>query len=242
MSFKNNAAVRLLIVATIVLLMYLGGKYGMAGLGLEPRGVEMPNWTFADMPLELGVWRGERADDMDPNIVKASEAAPETVVNRVYRDDRGHVISMHTAMFASYHGGAYHTPMACYQASGWENLDETRESLEVTKDLTIPVSVSTWERKGEKLLVVYWYQLGEHMLFNRWDLGMKVRWSLRGRPKWPALIKVMMQIPVRDLEEAKSVMLTFAKQVAVWENQPSHRRWMLGVAAPASSSPTGVKE
>ena len=171
MSFMNNAAVRLLIVVAIVFLMYAGGEYGMAGLGLEPKGVDMPDWTFAAMPMEFGAWHGEPTEDMDPSIVKASEAKPETVVNRVYRDDRGHMISMHTAMFESYRGGAYPHAMACYKASGWENIDESREDLQVADDVTIPVSVSTWQRKGDKIVVVYWYQLGEHVLFDRWDLG-----------------------------------------------------------------------
>ena len=54
------------------------------------------------------------------------------------------------------------------------------------------------------MLVVYWYQLGEHVLFGRWDLGLKVRWALAGKPKWPALIKVMLQIPASEPEDRKS--------------------------------------
>ena len=118
---------------------------------------------------------------------------------------------MHTAMFADPRGGVYHTPINCYRASGWQDTSEIRENLEVSDELTVPVSVSTWEQKGERIMVVYWYQLGEHVLFDRWDLGMKVRWSLRGRPKWPALIKVMLQIAAPDPEAAKPVIMDFAK-------------------------------
>ena len=102
---------------------------------------------------------------------------------------------MYGAMFSNPRGGVYHTPINCYRSTGWQDTSETREDLEVSDDLTIPVSLSTWEQKGERVLVVYWYQIGEHVLFDRWDLGMKIRWSLRGRPKWPALIKVMLSIP-----------------------------------------------
>ena len=79
-------------------------------------------------------------------------------------------------------------------------------------------------------MVVYWYQLGEHVLFGRWDLGIKVRWSLAGKPTWPALIKVMLQIPVLEAEDAKTAILSFAEQVAKWENQAQHRngKGMLG--------------
>ena len=103
-------------------------------------------------------------------------------------------------------------------------MKETRENLPVSDGLTIPVSLTTWEREGERVMVVYWYQLGEHVLFGRWDLGWKVRWSLRGQPKWPALIKVMLQISAPEPEDAKTTILGFAEQVAKWENQPEHRK------------------
>ena len=58
--------------------------YGVAWLvkaGLEPPGVEMPDWTFNDMPLQLGQWHGQPTE-MDPKIAVATEAAPGTIVNR----------------------------------------------------------------------------------------------------------------------------------------------------------------
>ena len=62
------------------------------------------------MPLELGQWHG-RPTEMDPKIALATEAAPGTIVNRVYQDESGHSISMHTAMFADPRGGVFHTPI-----------------------------------------------------------------------------------------------------------------------------------
>ena len=43
--------------------------------------------------------------------------------------------------------------------------------MEVAEDLTIAVSLTTWEKEEEKILVVYWYQLGQHVLYGRFDLG-----------------------------------------------------------------------
>lgn len=91
-------------------------------------------------------------------------------------------------------------------------------------------------------MVVYWYQLGDHVLFDRWDLGMKIRWSLRGREKWPALIKVMLTIPAADPEAAKPVLLDFAKQLAAWENQPKHQLQTLGEADRSAPQQSGTKQ
>ena len=107
-------------------------------------------------------------------------------------------------MFANPRDGVYHTPINCYRASGWQ--DTERDAVRPGGLRLLDVSRQRVDvdpgRTGERLIVVYWYQLGEHVLFDRWDLGMKVRWALRGRPKWPALIKVMLQISAPDVNEA----------------------------------------
>jgi EpsI family protein len=234
----NSTAIRLLVVAAFIPATYFVALAVKAKL--KPPGVQMPDWTFNDLPLQLGEWRGQPTQ-MDAKITAATEAASGTTVSRVYQDAAGHVVLLYGAMFNDPAGGVYHTPINCYRANGWQDTNDVREPLEVSDDLTIPVDVSTWENpNGERLLVVYWYQLGEHVLFDRWDLGLKLRWSLRGRPKWPSLIKVMLQIAAPDPDEAKPVILDFARQVAAWENQPEHRRQMLGgagsSATPRSSS------
>jgi EpsI family protein len=198
--------------------------------------VDMPDWTFRELPMRIGDWHGEEAN-MDPKTILATGA--QTVVNRAYRDEAGHLVSIHTAMFNNPADGVIHSPMVCYRAAGWEKLGESKSSLQVSDKLAIPISISTWELQGKKVIVVYWYQLGNHVLFGRWDLGLKVRWSLAGKPKWPALIKVMLQIPVDEGKEPKSAILSLAKEVAKWENKDAHRnaKGMLGV--PKDSSDGG---
>jgi EpsI family protein len=227
----GNTAVRVYIVAALIpITWWCAGK--VSSSMDHPPGVDMPDWTFASMPRQLGEWQGQDAE-LDPATANATGAKLDTIVNRNYRDTMGHVISMHTAMFDNPKGGVYHSPLNCYAAHGWDKLSESSSNLQINDQLKIPVNVSYWKRKGEmkdQKIVVYWYQLGEHVIFGRWDLGIKVRWSLAGKPTWPALIKVMMEMSVADPEEAKTTILGFAEQVAKWENQPSHRngKGMLG--------------
>jgi EpsI family protein len=221
----NSTAVRVYIVAALIPLTYGGARLVRAAL--EPPGSVLPNWTFRELPLQIGKWRGESVK-LDPQIALATGA--QVIVDRAYRDDAGHVVSVHTAMFDDPANGVIHSPLVCYLAAGWEKLGESRSKLQISDNLTIPVNVSKWAHEGDKVLVVYWYQLGEHVLFGRWDLGVKVRWSLAGKPKWPALIKVMLQIPATEGEDPKSTVLSFAEEIAKWENQPKHRndKGMLG--------------
>jgi EpsI family protein len=233
----NSRHVRVYLVAAMIPLTLWSAK--RLNVSLKPPAVDMPKWTFAQMPKQLGEWQGEDELDMDPKIANATEAKVDTIVNRKYRDDKGHVVAMHTAMFDDPKGGVYHSPLTCYRSQGWEKLSETQRNLEINDELSIPVSVTVWQQKNEKKMVVYWYQLGKHVLFNRWDLGLKVRWSLAGKPTWPALIKVMLDIPMTtSQDDTESAVLNLAERVAKWENQPSRRngKGMLGIEGSGADS------
>jgi EpsI family protein len=226
----GKTAVRVYIVAAMIPLTWWGAT--RMNLAIEAAPTDMPSWTFANMPMKLGKWRGENDDAMDPKIAIRTGADQTTIVNRVYRDDAGHVIRMHTAMFNDPKVGVIHSPMTCYRSQGWEGVSESKVNIPINDELELPVSVSHWRQKNEKRVVVYWYQLGKHVLFSRLDLGLKVRWSLAGKPTWPAMIKVMMDLPVTTNEEdAETAILNFVENVAKWENQPEHRngKGMLGV-------------
>jgi len=223
----NGTAVRVCIVAALIPMTYWGANLVQAAL--EPPGCDMPDWTFHELPTQIGKWHGEDTT-LDPKIALATGAS--VIVDRAYRDDSGHVVSMHTAMFDNPADGVIHSPLVCYMSGGWARLSESRSNLQISDKLTVPVSISRWENEKEsrKVMVVYWYQLGEHFLFGRWDLGIKVRWSLAGKPKWPALIKVMLEIPIVEGENPTSTVLSFAEEVARWENKDKHRyaKGMLG--------------
>lgn len=220
----NSTAIRLLVVAAFLPATYLVTLAVNASLALP--GVQLPDWRFDDLPMKLGEWQGQ-PQEMEDRITAATEAAKGTTTSRLYQDGSGHGINMYGAMFDNPAGGVYHTPINCYRASGWQKTSEDHESLDPSGKLKFPaeVDVSTWEsQNGQRLIVVYWYQLGDHVLFGRGDLGLKIRWAMRGQRTWPALIKVMLSIPAPEVEEAKPIILDFARQVAAWANQPEHRR------------------
>jgi EpsI family protein len=235
----NGTTARVLIVAALIPLTYGGAR--LVDAALESPGCDMPDWKFSDMPKKLGDWHGEDST-LDAETALATGAT--IIVNRVYHDDSQHFIALHTAMFDDPAAGVKHSPLICYLSAGWQKLSQTRANLRISDELTIPVNVSKWEKEkeGRKVLVVYWYQLGEHVLFSRWDLGIKVRWSLAGKPKWPALIKVMLEIPIIEGEDRQSTALSFAELVAKWENQPEHRngKGMLGTQTGAVDGGTAA--
>ena len=85
----------------------------------------MPDWTFHEMPMQLGDWRGKEAK-MDPKLAVRTGAKLDTIIDRTYRDDLGHVVVMHAAMFDNPAAGVIHSPLVCYRAAGWKKLSEKR--------------------------------------------------------------------------------------------------------------------
>jgi EpsI family protein len=207
-------------VALIIVATYGGSR--LVSAQTEPPEVEMPSWTVQEIPQQLGNWRGEEAR-LDPEIAVATGA--EIIANRNYRDPRGHAVVLHTAMFKNPAAGIAHTPSICYRTSGWKLLNQSFENIQVSNDLAIPVKLMLWEREGESILVVCWYQLGSLVLYERLDMA-EVRWQLRGQRKWPMLTKVMLQIPAADLDDARTTLMGFTEQVVKWLNQPEHRKYL----------------
>ncbi len=216
----SKTAIRLLVVVGIIFLTY--GVSKLMQVQLKPPEVEVPSWTFRDMPMQLDRWRGEDTQ-LDPQIAAATGA--DVIVDRIYRNDVGAVVSMHTAMFKDPAEGVQHSPTTCYRSNGWNLMKETRENIKISDNLTIPVYFTTWEKSGETVYVIHWYQIGENVVYDRLGLG-SLRWKMPGKEKWPVNIKVMLQISVSDPEETKAAILNIAEKIAAWLNQPEHQKYL----------------
>jgi hypothetical protein len=83
----------------------------------------------------------------------------------------------------------------------------------------ISVRMGIWESEGRKVLVMYWYEVGDYVIFERGDL-FGLRWTMRGRETWPPTFKVMIQVPANDEQVAKKDALEFAAMVRDWLGGP----------------------
>ena len=159
------------------------------------------------MPLQMGVWHGKEVK-LDPKLFVATEAA--SALTRSYSDAMDRMVSVFTAIYTNPDAGVYHSPLNCYQSQGWTKLSEDRVPLTVPGRPTVQVDLSLWDRGGDRVYVLFWYELGEHVLFERYDLG-KVRVAMRGRAEWPPLVKVLMQTSAVHPEAAKSQIIELAR-------------------------------
>lgn len=208
-----NSVVRIVLIGVFAVVVF--GGVIMLRHGMNPQNVQMPDRSFEELPMRFAEWQGEPTE-LDPKIFDFIGA--EVVVNRNYESVQGKQISVHTAVFTNYGSGAFHNPANCYRSSGWLLLDNSILDLQLADGSTATVSLMTWSRNGERVMVVYWYQLGEHMILSRLDLG-KARVALRGSEVWPPLVKVLMQTSANDPEAARLRLKTLAEDIYNWINE-----------------------
>lgn len=202
----RSITVRLGIVVAMVVLVHLG--FSVVGVDNE---VQLPARSVNEFPLQWGAWQGKSVE-LDPKVF-ARTGAHETA-DRKYQDPLGREVSLHFALFTRFAEGLLHSPMNCYRDNGWSLIEESRVPVKVANRPDINVSVSTWELKGEKALVLYWYELGDHVLYGRGDLATVV-WDMRSRPKWPPMYKVLLQTTATDAE-SRAKLLEIAAGVRQW--------------------------
>lgn len=214
MTKTNTTAIRLFALTGAVLLV-AGGAYELRGT-LRPTYARLPDWSLHDMPLVLGEWRGEKTT-LDEELFRAIDA--KEVSNRLYQNKRGGVVSVHTATFTEYDFGVQHNPVVCYRTNGWEVTDRQDVMLDVGDGKTIGVKLITWTRERRRVMTLYWYQLGDEIVFDRGDLAW-ARMKLWRQSTWPPLLKVLMETPAFSPADAQSDLTELAQRVYRWINGP----------------------
>jgi hypothetical protein len=179
--------------------------------------VEYPNRDFHSLPLTLSQWQG-KDQELDPKIFLATGA--KVSVDRIYTDNMRHVMSIQLAMYGDPDEGLYHRPYNCYKSHGFNIVSESEMPVQAAGREDMKIKLYEWEQKGQKKYVAYWYELGEHIIFERPDL-VGARLALRGQSIWPPMIKVMIETPeTNDPEEDKKRLSEFAGQICQWLDEP----------------------
>lgn len=207
----NNTLIRLSAATALVVLVY-GGTFVVQG-ALKPARVDVLDWDLNELPLQFGDWTGEDRE-LDPEIFQATGA--NAAVDRIYHDHGRRLISVHTAIFHDWEEGIYHNPNNCYRSKDWSVVENQPLDLKLDDGSKFTVRYMTWRRNAEKIRVLYWYQLGGHAVFTRWDMGW-VRWKMGGREVWPPLVKVQMSTPATDqAAKDEQLMKGLARRIQNW--------------------------
>ncbi len=114
--------------------------------------------------------------------------------------------------------GLYHNPFNCYDTHGFTLKQREHRPLTAPNRPDSELSLSTWEKEGQKHVVAFWYELGDHTLFERDDLApwKSTLWAMAGKPKWPVMFKVLIESSGSDPDQAKADVLEMARSVREW--------------------------
>jgi EpsI family protein len=213
---RYRAAVSIFSIAAMLVLVDLG--FRAVNAGTEPPDVHLPpkGWLDASFPLQFEAWQGTR-QEIDDKVTRASEAYDS--VSRMYSDPNGRSISVHMALYRRPKEAVYHTPLNCYRSQAWEQKSQVRAPLTVPNSDVPPIEVNltTWEKRSEagpeRVMVLFWYELGDNILYERGDL-LWAHWAMRGERVWPPTFKVLLQVPLTD--QSREHILIMAEHIRRW--------------------------
>ncbi len=204
---------RLSLTAVILLSMYAGALWVRdRGMPTESTPLEM---TPHDLPLTLGEWTGQHVTT-DSEVFKATGA--KMVLDRSYRDDRGHAVSLHIAVFDKLLFGASgppHLPEVCYPGAGWQLGEPKFIALGDAGTTDNSAKLMPAEKGGETALVLYWYQIDGKAYFSG-DTQRQIVHGWRGRPTRPPIVKVLLQTSAANADKAEKSLTSFATEVFKW--------------------------
>jgi EpsI family protein len=209
----GNIMIRMGIVIGVLVAVQLGFFY--VGHLAHPTVIE-PQVTIGQFPMvvatpETGTWQGKEAP-LDNKSFTNSEASD--AVSRLYTKD-DHVVKFLLAEYQEPSKGLYHNPMNCYYTQGFTLVSAEQQTLKARNRPDATVSVTTWKKESEKVIVVYWYEVGDRNLFERQDL-LATQWAMVGKTQWPVMFKVLLEIPAGDGDQSKSAILDMAQYVRGW--------------------------
>ena len=205
----NSMVVRIVTLIALIVAVQIG--FRLVRLAMQPPEVQLPALGIESIPREFGNWQGKE-EALDARTFVNTEA--HSTVSRVYHQGMtGAKVSCFIALYTKFVDGLYHSPTNCYVSNNSTQLDSVKLPLRTPGRPDIMVSVSTWERKGAKVLVVYWYEIGDQILFERKDYP-GVQWAMRGKKTWPPMYKVLLETTAdSDVELSRSRLLEVAAYV-----------------------------
>jgi len=204
-----------MVLAVVVVSLITAATWGFRG-SVEARVGELPtDWDINDFPMEFDNWKGQEKE-LDERLFVRTDA--DVVMNRNYTNSNGNGTALHVALFKRPGKGLEHQPPVCYEGNGWRESAPVSMYIKDAEGNDLKIYAGKWGRKGETKLMAYWYQFGEHIMFNRWDMGV-ARWKMRGKEAWPVVIKVLLDFPIETGMDEEEQLQEVAQKVYDWTNQ-----------------------
>lgn len=205
---SSRAAIWIALVIAIVVAILGGWLVVGQSTPALPRGDE----DLRKLPLRLGMWKGE---DQVLSAEILSRIGADVCIERTYRNLARKEIHALLAVFSNWREGLHDNPIVLYKASGWQLRSQAYEPVRINDETTFLVSVSRWEKDQRRIVVLFWYQLGDHVLFQQSELDKLHLEGYDERSK-PRLVKIQLEMSQSAFGEAESSAKQLAREIAEW--------------------------
>jgi EpsI family protein len=185
---------------------------------MGPRQVPLAT-PLAQLPLRLGEWTGVKGPDVEADVARVLRA--DDYVSRVYRGPQQAVVGLWIAFYASQiQGDQIHSPLNCLPGTGWTPLAHSRPVLQLN-DRSLPVTRYLVQKRGDRQLVMYWYQGRGRVVASEWTnkLHLLVD-AVRQRRTDGALVRVTVPV-LGDARHADTHAAAFIAALT-----PQLERWL----------------
>ncbi len=157
--------------------------------------------ALSDFPTQFDRWAELHEDPLDQDVANTLRA--DRLLSRTYQSSAGALpVSLLVAWFQSQRAGASqpHSPKVCLPASGWEP-EATGEMSLATATGPIRVNRYVVANRGQRAVVLYWYQTPRGAVAGEWASKFwVVAGALRDRRTDTALVRLVVESSPEDRE------------------------------------------
>jgi len=202
---------RLRIWLAVVILLAASGYVNI----VLSHGKDVPlRRPLADFPLRIDDWRG-RGHWLSKKVLDILRV--DDYMMRLYVDERGRKIWLYAGYFESQREGQLvHSPKHCLPGSGWRPISSKRILIDIPGLDVSPVEATMMvtQRRDEKELVIYWYQVGGDYVAGEYAQKLRLVWNaIRYNRTDGALIRFNGPIINGDVDDTYAVMEGFIRKV-----------------------------
>ena len=200
----------------VIVLLLLAAR--LATSAREPRVMPLTE-PLSAFPLHVEEWDGQNGQPFDAETMEVLGA--DDYLNRIYHHPTYGVAGLYVGYYgAQQQGDTIHSPQNCLPGSGWVPISHLRPTLE-TSEGRFPINRYIVERRGERQLVVYWFEgRGRRVASEYVNKAYLLHDAFRLRRTDGALVRIIAPIS-RDETSADVAAQAFARSLV-----PHLTRWL----------------
>lgn len=181
---------RMIFKAILGLVILLAGHFAVDAIraGYSFGKVIAPDRDISSTSMSLDGWSGrDLPTDERLRLVLCAKAG----IDRSYLDSAGNQVLVHAVWTDDYL--RIHFPEQCYRESGWELTSSKVVDIRTPSGKTLPTKILQFNRGGQAIQVLFWFELGDEFFLDRWQHRAVRRSVCWGKKNWPPLMKFMLE-------------------------------------------------